>query len=506
MTPASADSLNIVMAASEAVPYAKTGGLADVVGALAIELTKSGHRVTLLMPGYRGRAMAESRQSVMRLSIPVDGNPVDVTVEEENVPVAGAVHELRVLFVRYDPYFDRPGLYQQDHHDYPDNLERFILFCRAVLEIVRRLIEDRKEKVDVLHLHDWQTALCAVYLKTFPYEYKGLEHLKVVLTLHNLGYQGIFTGQQFAKTGLPPALFSPSGLEFYGSVNCLKGGIIFSDVVSTVSPTYAKEIMTAEYGCGLEGVLASRAEGVKGIANGIDVAVWNPENDPYLAAQYTVSNVSGKQVCKRALQRELGLPIRDVPVLAAIGRLTFQKGFDLLLDVIPELMFLDTQIVVLGMGDHHLEQQFIAVKARYPERIGLSLGFNEGMAHRIEAGSDMLMMPSRYEPCGLSQLYSLRYGTIPIVRRTGGLADTVIPFRPSTVRSGCATGFHFIDASSDSLLSVLLLSLHAYKDSQTWQSLIHAGMKVDSSWNRSAKLYASLYGELPGGKETISGR
>ncbi len=481
------------MAASEAVPYAKTGGLADVVGALVIELTKAGHYVTLLMPGYRGRTSRESCQPAMRFSIPVDGKPVDVTVEEENVPVIGALHRLRVLFVRYDPYFDRQGLYQQDHHDYPDNLDRFILFCRAVLEVVRNLIETGEKKVDVLHLHDWQTALCAVYLKTFPHEYKGLERLKVLLSLHNMGYQGIFPGQQFVKTGLLPSLFSPSGLEFYGSINCLKGGIIFSDAVSTVSPTYAKEIMTAEYGCGLEGVLASRADGVRGITNGIDVATWNPETDSYLAAQYTAADLSGKQACKRALQRELGLPNRDVPLLAVIGRLTFQKGFDLLIDMIPELMSLDTQIVVLGTGDHHLEQQFIAANTRYPNRIGLCLGFDEGMAHRIEAGSDMLIMPSRYEPCGLSQLYSLRYGTVPIVRRTGGLADTVVPYRPSTVKSRCATGFHFIDASTDSLLSALLLSLHVYKERQTWQSLIHTGMKTDLSWDRSAKLYVELY-------------
>lgn len=493
MTPALEDGLNIVMAASEAVPYAKTGGLADMVGALAIELTKLGHHVTLLMPCYRGRATGEARQLAMRLSVPVDGKSIDVTVEEENVPVSGALHRLRVLFVRYDPYFDRPGLYQQDHQDYPDNLERFVLFCRAVLEIVRGLIETRAEKVDVLHLHDWQVALCAVYLKTLPHEYKGLDQLKVLLTLHNMGYQGTFPGQEFVKTGLPPSLFSPSGLEFYGAVNCLKGGIIFSDAVSTVSPTYAKEIMTAEYGCGLEGVLASRADGVTGITNGIDVVTWNPETDSYLPAPYTAADLSGKQTCKRALQRELGLPNRDVPLLAVIGRLTFQKGFDLLVEMIPELMYLDIQIVVLGAGDHQLEQQFIASKAGYPHRIGLYLGFDEGLAHRIEAGSDMLIMPSRYEPCGLSQLYSLRYGTVPIVRRTGGLADTVVPFRPSTVKSRCANGFYFIDASPDSLLSALLLSIHVYKERHTWQSLIHAGMKADLSWDRSAKLYVELY-------------
>lgn len=498
MTTASGDGLNIVMAASEAVPYAKTGGLADVVGALAVELTKLGHHVTLLMPDYRGRAPDGSRQSVMRLSIPVDRKPVDVMVEEESVSVTGASHRLTVLFVRYDPYFDRPGLYQQGNHDYPDNLDRFVLFSRAVLEVVRRLIEARSEKVNVLHLHDWQAALCAVYLKTLPHEYKGLEQLKVLLTLHNMGYQGAFPGYQFVKTGLHPSLFSPIGLEFYGLINCLKGGIIFSDAVSTVSPTYAKEITTSEHGCGLEGVLANRADGVKGITNGIDVDVWNPESDPYLPAHYSAADLSGKQTCKRALRREFGLPNRDVPLLAVIGRLTFQKGFDLLLDVIPEIMSLDAQTVVLGTGDRHLEEQFIAARARYPDRIGLFLGFDEGMAHRIEAGSDMLIMPSRYEPCGLSQLYSLRYGTIPIVRRTGGLADTVVHFRPSTVKSRCATGFHFSDASPDSLLSALLLALHVYKERETWQSMIQAGMKTDLSWDRSAKLYVDLYRGLQG--------
>lgn len=261
--------------------------------------------------------------------------------------------------------------------------------------------------------------------------------------------------------------------------------------------------MTAEHGCGLEGVLASRTDGIKGITNGIDVAAWNPESDPYLSAHYTAADLSGKGACKRALQREFGLPNHSVPLLAVIGRLTFQKGFDLLIEVIPELMSLDTQIVVLGTGDHHLEQQFIAIKAKYPNRIGLCLGFDEGMAHRIEAGSDMLIMPSRYEPCGLSQLYSLRYGTVPIVRRTGGLADTIVPFRPSTVKSRSATGFHFIDTSTDSLLSVLLLSLHVYKDRQTWQSLIYTGMKTDLSWDRSAKLYVEFYRELGrGGRES----
>lgn len=486
--------MNIVMAASEAVPYAKTGGLADVVGALPLELIKLGHRVTLVLPGYRSfSAVQQSCRPVMRLRVPTAGMSVDVALEEEIVPVADALHPLRVLAVRYDPYFDRPELYQDRHGDYPDNLDRFVLFCRMVLHATRFLGKERGETVDVLHLHDWQTALCAVYLNALAQEREGLEQLKVMLTLHNMGYQGIFAGEQFSKIGLPPALFSPSGLEFYGSVNCLKGGIVFSDAVSTVSPTYAKEIMTKEFGCGLEGVLANRTDGVQGVANGIDVAVWNPETDPYLPAHYTIADLSGKQACKRVLQGELGLPQRDVPLLAVIGRMTTQKGFDLLLEVIPELGALDVQIALLGTGDHQMERQFLTARSAHPDRIAVHIGFDEGLAHRIEAGADMLIMPSRYEPCGLSQLYSLRYGTVPIVRRTGGLADTVIPFKPSTAQAKLATGFHFVDASSDALLAGILLALEVYREHEVWHSLIEAGMKTDVSWTNAAKMYVELY-------------
>ena len=498
MAPKASDSLHIVMVASEAVPYAKTGGLADVVGALSVALTKLGHQVTLLLPGYRTRLARTDRRVAMQVSAPVEGKPTDISIEEEYVAVQGALHEVRVLFVCHDPYFDRPGLYQQDHRDYPDNLDRFAFFCRAAIQILHVLVDARRERVDVLHLHDWQAALCAVYLRALSDEHNSLQSIKTLLTVHNLGYQGIFPGQEFWKTDLPSSLFSMSTLEFYGAVNCLKGGIIFSDAVSTVSPTYAKEILTAEYGCGLEGVLANREGGVSGVTNGIDEVAWDPSRDPYLSAQYGVDDLLGKSVCKRALQQEVGLPTLDVPVLAVIGRLTFQKGFDLLLQILPELMELELQLVVLGTGDSHLEQQFSAAKEKYPQGIGLYLGFDEGLAHRIEAGSDMLIMPSRYEPCGLSQLYSLRYGTVPIVRRTGGLADTVIPFRPSTVKSRCATGFHFIAPSPDALLSSILLALSVYGEKEVWRSLVTAGMKADLSWDQSARSYLDLYRRLQG--------
>lgn len=486
------------MAVSEAVPYAKTGGLADAVTGLAKELLKLGHRVTLLLPRYQSQAAQDARRVVTRVSISEVGTKTEVTAEEELVPVPEASHPLRVFLVRYDPYFDRPGLYQEDHHDYPDNLDRFTLFCRAVLQVLRTLTEVRGEEVDVLHLHDWQTALCSVYLRALPDEYKGLQKIKTLLTLHNLGYQGIFSAEEFGKTGLPSSLFSPSALEFYGSINCLKGGIIYSDAVSTVSPTYAKEIVTAEYGCGLEGVLSGRVGGVRGITNGIDTAVWDPERDSYLPAQYTAAHLAGKQVCKRALQEEFGLPNLGVPVFGVIGRLTFQKGFDLLLEILPELMSLELQIVFLGTGDYDLAQQLRAVREEYSEKIGLYIGFDERLAHRVEAGADMLIMPSRYEPCGLNQLYSLRYGTVPIVRRTGGLADTVVSFCPSTVKSKSATGFHFIEASSDALLSTIMLALQVYEEGETWNSMIRSGMNTDLSWGRPAQRYTRLYRAMEG--------
>ena len=490
-------SLNVVMAASEAVPYAKTGGLADVVGVLPVELIKLGHRVTLVLPCYPQLAsVRRSAKSVGQFRVPGLGITADVVLEEELVPVAGAAHPLRVLAVRYDPYFDRQGLYQTRGADYPDNLDRFVLFSRGVLEALAYVAKADGRAVDVLHLHDWQTALCAVYVKTVDRDRKAFKGLKTLLTLHNVGYQGIFPGDQYKKTMLPPALFAVGGLEFYGSVNVLKGGIIFSDAVSTVSPTYAREIMTPEFGFGLEGVLAGRKDGVHGILNGIDVAEWNPETDPHGAAHYSRSDLSGKLVCKRALQREFGFPVSDVPLLGVIGRLAFQKGFDLLADVIPELMMMDLQLVLLGEGDRGLEDAFRAAQKQYPKQIGLYIGFDERLAHRIESGADMLVMPSRYEPCGLSQLYSLRYGTVPIVRRTGGLADTVVPYKPSTVQSGHASGFQFIDPSADALLSEILLATTLYRDRKTWGQLIQAGMATDVSWSHAAIQYAQLYERL----------
>lgn len=494
------DSLNIVMAASEAVPYVKTGGLADVAGALPVELAKLGHTVTLIVPRYRGfQTVGRSLRELGTIRVKTAKGAVDAMLEEDLIPVAGRGQSVRVVAVRYDPYFDRAGLYQDSDGDFSDNLARFAFFSHAIVEVLAFLGSSRREPISVLHLHDWQTALAAVYLKTTERDRAILRDVRTLLTLHNVGYQGIFPGPQFSETGLPSGLFTPAGLEFYGSVNLLKGGILFADKVSTVSPTYAKEILTPDGGFGLEGVFAGRREAVVGIINGIDVGSWDPQTDSHLAATYSRADLSGKVVCKKALQLELGLPNRDVPLIGIIGRLTSQKGFDLLAEIIPELMAVGVQIAILGTGDRILEDQFQSAKERYPQQVGLSLKFDEGQAHRIEAGSDMLVMPSRYEPCGLTQLYSLRYGTIPIVRKTGGLADTVIPYRPSTALAGRATGFQFSEVSSDSLLATILLALKIYADREVWMSIQQAGMGVDCSWGRSAKLYVETYRMLLAG-------
>jgi len=489
--------LNLLIAASEAIPYAKTGGLADVAGALPQEFAKLGHDVILLLPRYR--SVTESGRTfrpITTLPVPTAQGLVQATIEEDVIPIAGHQTGVRVWAVRHDPYFDRPGLYQEGGLDYPDNLDRFVFFCRSIIEIMIYLQTERQWKTDLLHLHDWQTSLCAVYLKTVDRKRVTLGDIKTVLTLHNVGYQGMFLGKEFTKTGLASSLFTPDGLEFYGSVNLLKGGIIFSDYLTTVSPTYAKEILTSEGGFGLDGVLRNRQAQLKGILNGIDVDLWNPETDPELPASYTAKNRDGKLVCKRALQREFKLPEADVPLLGAIGRMTSQKGFDLIEKAIPKLMTIDAQFVMLGTGDPVFEDSFKTLQARYPNQVGVRIGFDEGLAHRIEGGADMFVMPSKYEPCGLSQLYSLRYGTVPIVSKTGGLVDTVVPLTDSKVHAGRATGFHIQNHTTEALLLSLRKAVQTFGDSNLWNKLVENGMSSDVSWTRSAKTYDRLFASL----------
>ena len=489
--------LNLLMVSSEAVPYAKTGGLADVAGALPLELAKLGHNVILLLPRYR--CLSESGRSfhsVCRLHVPTSQGPVDTLIEEDVIPVGEGGRRARVWTIRNEAFFDRPGLYQDRGIDYSDNLDRFSFFCRATIEVIAHLRTACRWDTHILHLHDWQAALCAVYLNTLARDRQDVQGVCTVLTLHNVGYQGLFPGEQFEKTGLPPSLFTPAGLEYYGLVNLLKGGIVFADYVTTVSPTYAREILTPEFGFGLEGVLRNRVDRLLGILNGIDIDRWNPETDSYLPANYSVIDRSGKLVCKQALQREFQLPESSVPLLGVIARLTSQKGLDLVEIIIPQLMAMDLQLVILGTGEPGIEAKFKLLQARYPHRMGLRIGFDEGLAHRIEAGADVFVMPSRYEPCGLSQLYSLRYGTVPVVRKTGGLADTVLPLVVQVHQAGRATGFHVEEHTAEALLVVLRRAVAVYQDRSMWKQLVEAGMATDVSWARSANAYDRLFGSL----------
>ena len=489
--------LNLLMVSSEAVPYAKTGGLADVAGALPLELAKLGHDVILLLPRYR--CLSESGRSfrpVCRLQVPTPQGPIDTLIEEDVISVGDDGRHVRVWTVRNEAFFDRPGLYGDRGVDYQDNLDRFAFFCRATIEVIAHQHIVNQWKTHLLHLHDWQSALCAVYLKTIGQDRPEVQGVHTVLTLHNVGYQGVFPGAQFKKTGLPQSLFTPAGIEYYGSMNLLKGGIVFADYVTTVSPTYAREILTPECGFGLEGVLRNRADQLLGILNGIDIDRWNPETDPYLPAHYSVIDRSGKRVCKQALQQEFHFPETSVPLLGVIARLTSQKGLDLVAAIIPQLMAMDLQLVILGTGEPELEAKFQALQARYPHRMGLRLGFDEGLAHRIEGGADVFVMPSRYEPCGLSQLYSLRYGTVPVVRKTGGLADTVVPLTAQARQAWPATGFHIEEDTASALLSVLSRTVAMYQDGSMWEQLVEAGMSTDVSWARSANAYDRLFVSL----------
>jgi len=480
--------LNILFVSPEATPFAKTGGLADVAGALPRELAKLGHHVRLIMPRYGSiDGAAYGFTEWLRLPVPSASGPIPAIIER-GVSTEG---QIPVLAVRHDPFFARAGLYQAAGHDYPDNFERFTFFCRAVMELLPKLAEDGWIP-DLLHAHDWQSALCTVYPRTLYAGKPVMPHLGTVFTIHNIGYQGLFPAAEYPKSGLSQDLFSPAGLEFYGKLNLMKGGLLFADWLTTVSPTYSQEIQTSAYGFGLEGVVRERADRLVGIVNGVDTDVWNPETDPYLSSRYCAADLSGKAVCKQALQQEMHLPVRDVPLLVVVSRLSDQKGLDLVADIMPELMAEDLQFVLLGSGDPDLEQRFRSLQDQWPQKFGLRIGFDDGLAHRIEAGGDLFLMPSRYEPCGLSQLYSLRYGTVPLVRRTGGLADTVAAYGASEH----ATGFAFTDASAAALLSTVRQALAVYAQPASWRALIQAGMKTDVSWAKSARAYVDLYEQI----------
>ena len=472
--------MRILFVASEGLPFSKTGGLADVVEALPKALVASGHEVAVVLPRYRGTPAGSLVLS--EVAVPMGAAPRLATICGATVQ-----HGVRYFFVDDPEYFDREQLYGTGGRDYPDNAERFAEFSRACIEVAKRVWTP-----EVIHCHDWQSALVPVLLRTVHAADPAARALPVVFTIHNMGYQGLFPKEVLAKTGLPDSLFRPEAMEFYGQVNYLKGGLIFSDYLTTVSRKYAEEIRTAEYGCGLEGVVEGRAARLVGILNGVDYAVWSPENDPSIAARYSASELAGKRTCKKDLLAQFQLPEENLnkPLVGIVSRFADQKGFDLLAEAAGELLDEDLAFVALGTGEAKYEQMFRELAQRFPAKVAVKIGYDNTLAHKIEAGADMFLMPSRYEPCGLNQIYSLRYGTVPVVRATGGLDDTIEPFDPA---SGRGTGFKFEEYTGGALLGAVRQALAVFGNQSAWRRLQTSGMAKDFSWRASAAEYARLY-------------
>lgn len=458
--------MKIVMCASEVVPYAKTGGLADVAGALPLALEEEGQQVIIVMPYYK--QIKNAKFKIQKLN--------------SDVSYTNTGKDIKVYFIENDTYFNRDGLYGEKTGDYPDNLDRFSYYCKKTLELLKKI----NFEPDIIHVHDWQTSLIPVYLKTI---YKGdpfYKNTKTVLTIHNIGYQGLFPKEEFPKIGIEWKYFNMEMLEFYDKINLLKGGIVFSDLINTVSPTYSKEIQTKEFGFGLEGILIKRKDSVFGILNGLDYTIWNPETDKFIAKNYSFKSIKDKYKNKEDLQNFCKLPAkRNIPLFGIISRLAEQKGFDILAEAIDTICKMDLQLVILGTGDLKYHILLEEIVKKYPKVISLHLRFDDPLAHKIYAGSDIFLMPSKYEPCGLGQLISLKYGTIPLVFKTGGLADTVTE----------DNGFVMNEYTKIALVNTIKKAIDVFMDKEKWMRLIEKAMQCDFSWEASADKYIRMYEE-----------
>jgi starch synthase len=466
----------ILMVASEAAPYVKTGGLADVLGSLPAALVKRGNEVAVVLPHYR-TALIDSSERIWD-AMPLSVGPRHFTVSIDQVIRQG----VRYLFVDCPPLYDRPGIYNESNVDYRDNHIRFALLNQAAIGIARYIF-----RPNVFHAHDWQAGLLAPYLRSTFSGDPTFFGSKCVLTIHNLGYQGNFWAVRMQEIGLDPVLYHTEGVEFNGMISFLKAGIVFSDGVTTVSPTYAREIQTPEYGFAFDGLLRSRNYKLRGILNGVDYTEWSPETDPLIPAHFSSSDLSGKAECKRHVLVEMGLPA-DVerPLIGIVSRFADQKGFDLVAGIAGWLAEQNVALAVLGSGDQRFEDLFRHFAAARPDKFGVRIGYDDALAHRIEAGSDMFLMPSRYEPCGLNQIYSLHYGTVPVVRATGGLEDTV----------DSTTGFKFDEYSPAALAAKISDALLAWQSRDAWTKRMRLGMAKDFSWGASAAEYQRMYAEL----------
>jgi starch synthase len=475
--------MKVLIASPEVYPFVKTGGLADVTGALPKALKKLGIDVRVILPKHKG---IEERGFPMRyknykIACQVSQSTIDAEIVESEYD--GIITYL----VENDEYYYRDYLYSTPDGDYLDNAERFIFFAKSILEAIKvtGFIPD------VLHCNDWETALSPVFLKSLSKDDPLLRQISTLLTIHNLGYQGIFWHYDMHLLNIGWEYFTPEALEFFGHINFLKGGIVFSDILSTVSKQYSKEIQTTEFGCGLEGILTTRRNDLYGIVNGIDYEEWNPEKDQHIPAQYNEKNLANKRVCKAALQEEYGLPVMEnTPLIGTISRLADQKGFDLIASSLGGMLSKGVQYIILGTGERKYHDLFTGLSKQFPKSFGVKIAYDNRLAHLIEAGSDMFLMPSQYEPCGLNQLYSLKYGTVPIVRGVGGLEDTIIDYTKSP---DIGTGFKFYDYSEKALLDAIERAIGVYKNQRAWQSLIKKCMSEDFSWEKSAKEYVEVY-------------
>jgi starch synthase len=477
----------VLFASSEVVPFAKTGGLADVAGTLPVALRALGCDIRIIMPFYRmvESVAAERTLVVEGLEIAVGNKLYAADIWETKL-----AQSVPVYLVKCDEFFDRGSLYGTAKGDYRDNAERFIFFSRCALEACMKL----GFAPDIVHCHDWQSGLIPAYLKTIYSSKPNFLKTGSVFTIHNIAYQGLFDRTAFNLTGLPPRLFSINGLEYWGNMSILKAALMFSDIINTVSKKYSEEIQTTEFGYGMEGILAMRRADLYGILNGVDYDEWNPETDKFLAAQYSSADLKGKQACKEDLLKEFNLPasLRPQPLLGVISRLADQKGFDLLAEIIDELMAINLGFVLLGTGEQKYHDLFAAIGKKYPKRAGIKIAYNNAIAHKIEAGCDLFLMPSRYEPCGLNQIYSLKYGTVPVVRATGGLDDTIVDYNE---KDGRGNGFKFSEYSAQEFLHSIKRALKIYADKTKWARLVKNCMANDFSWEQSARQYMELYGK-----------
>ena len=482
--------MKILLVSSEVVPFAKTGGLADVCGALPAEMAKLGHEVVVCLPAYRsalsGRQPIESTET--ELTVPMGDWQATGRLLISKLPNS----DVTVWLVQHDGFFGRDGIYQDSSGDFGDNCQRYSFFCRFVLD----LLKAREWFPDVIHCNDWQTGLIPAHLATRLANEPGYRQIGTLMTVHNLAYQGHFSPELFPCTGIDPKYFNWRYMEYFGRLNLLKTGIVFADAISTVSPQYAREIQTPEQGCGLEDVLKQRNDRLFGLLNGIDTIEWSPKTDEFLVARYDIDDWrEGKAANKQVLQQATGLPQNDAPMIGLVGRIASQKGWSLILPVMQQwLERHNIQWAVLGTGDSATESALRELRYRYPDRLAVGLGFSDEMAHRIEASSDIFLMPSRYEPCGLNQMYSMRYGTVPVVHRTGGLADTVIDVSSDHAGRGVANGFAFESFDEGGLQWALARAVNTWRHRQDiWQELVHSGMTHDWSWTKSARRYEELY-------------